>query len=271
MAIYEFVAGTAPLLVSMPHDGTEIPPGIAARMTEHALRLPDTDWHVARLYAFASEMGASVLNPIHSRYVVDLNRAPDGRALYQNASNTELCPSTCFDESPVYRDGRAPEEAEIADRVAVYWQPYHTKIQDVLQQMLREHGVALLYDAHSIRSRVPRFFEDQLPDFNIGTAGGTSCAEGLERRAADSLEQARNYTLAVNGRFKGGYITRAYGQPRKNVHAIQLELSQITYMQEDHPFAYRDDLAERVQPILRQLIEGLIDWAADRTNENEAW
>ena len=267
MAIYEFVEGTAPLVVSMPHNGTEIPPEIAARMTEHARRLPDTDWHVARLYEFASEMSASVLKPIHSRYVVDLNRAPDGQALYQNASNTELCPRTCFDESPIYGDGQAPEEAEIADRVAVYWQPYHTKIQDVLQQMLREHGIALLYDAHSIRSHVPRFFEGQLPDFNIGTAEGTSCAQGLEQRAADILGQAQNYTLSVNGRFKGGHITRAYGQPGKNIHAIQLELSQSTYMQEDHPFAYRDDLAERLQPILRQLIEGLIDWAANGTNE----
>ena len=265
MEIYEFVEGTAPLLVSMPHDGTAIPSEMAARMTEHALWLPDTDWHVARLYEFAREISANVLKPFHSRYVVDLNRAPDGRALYQNSSNTELCPLTCFDESPVYGDGQAPEEAEIAERVAVYWQPYHTKIQKVLHEMSREHGVALLYEAHSIRSHVPRFFEGQLPDFNIGTAGGASCAEALETRAADILKQAQNYTLAVNGRFKGGYITRAYGQPSKNIHAIQLELSQVTYMHEDHPFAYREDLAQRVQLILRQLIEGLIDWATNRT------
>lgn len=264
MELYHLSRGTTPLLLSMPHDGTAVPQPIAARMTEAALRLPDTDWHVSRLYAFAAGLGAGVMRPVHSRYVVDLNRAPDGAELYPGADNTGLCPETCFDRSPVYRAGRAPDGEEVTARRELYWRPYHVALQEELLRLREAHGVALLYEAHSIRSEVPRFFAGRLPDLNLGTAGGASCAAGLERRLAAVLAEVRDFSHAVNGRFRGGYITRAYGEPRHRVHAVQLELSQRTYMDETHPFTYREPLAARVQPVLRRLLEAMLAWAEVR-------
>ena len=262
MHTYDFHPGSSPLLVSQPHAGTHVPESVAARMTEEALAVPDTDWHVDRLYDFAADLGASVLCARLSRYVVDLNRAPDGRELYPGASNTELCPTTTFDEEAVYRAGRGPDEAEVAARRERYWQPYHLKLRETLDALRERHGVALLFDAHSIRSQVPRFFAGRLPDLNLGTAGGSSCAPGLEGRLAAIVGDAAPYSGVVNGRFKGGFITRAYGAPGNAVHAVQLELSQATYMQEDWPHTFREDLAARVRPVLRRLLEAMLEWAS---------
>ena len=262
--IYDFMPGTTPVLVSIPHDGRTIPEGIAARMTDEALRIPDTDWHVGRLYDFAGELGAGVLAARHSRYVVDLNRDPSGAALYPGADNTEIVPLRTFDREPVYRDGAAPGEAEIEERVAGFWQPYHDRLAAEIGALRERHGVAILFDAHSIRSVVPRFFEGTLPDFNFGTARGTSADAALAASAFRALDSAEGYSAVDNGRFTGGYITRSYGAPADRVHAIQLELSQRTYMDEAYPFGYRPDLADAVKPVLREMLAAMVGWARAR-------
>ena len=262
--IYDFTPGTTPLLVSIPHDGRSIPADIADRMTEEALRIPDTDWHVGRLYDFARELGAAVLAVRHSRYVVDLNRDPEGRALYPGADNTEIVPLRTFDREPIYREGAAPNTAEIEERIIHFWRPYHDRLATEIRALRERHGVAVLFDAHSIRSVVPRFFEGALPDFNFGTARGASADAELARSAFRPLDSAEGYSAVDNGRFTGGYITRTYGAPADGVHAIQLELSQRTYMDETHPFDYRPDLADRVKPVLREMLATMVDWTRAR-------
>ena len=233
-------------------------------MTNEAKRVPDTDWHMDRLYDFADSLGASVLKPICSRYVIDLNRPPDGSVLYPGANNTELCPLTCFDMTPVYLEGEDPEPEEILQRIEIYWRPYHRQIERELERLKSAHGVALLFEAHSIRSEVPRFFQGTLPDLNLGTAEGESCAPRLERLLRGVLESAKGYTFKVNGRFKGGYNTRHFGKPTKNVHAVQLEQAQVSYMEETYPFTYDETRAKKVKPVLKQLLETMLAWAAER-------
>lgn len=257
---YRFSPGTTPLLVSCPHVGTHIPAELAARMTDDALDLADTDWHIERLYDFARGLGASMLVATHSRYVIDLNRPPDGSALYANANNTELCPTTRFDLKPVYRDGQAPGEAEIRARVDRYWRPYHDRLAVELRRLKERFGYALLWDAHSIASDVPRFHKGKLWDLNLGSADGSSAARDLIERTAAICRSANPYTAAIDGRFKGGHITRAYGRPATGVHAIQLELSQATYMEEAPPYRWRDDLADGIRPTLKRLIEAMLAW-----------
>ncbi len=258
---YRFTAGTAPMLVSIPHAGTGVPEDIAARFTAAAKALPDTDWHVERLYDFLGGFGVPVIAATQSRYVVDLNRPPDGQALYPGASNTGLCPVTTFGEAPVYREGAEPDAAEIAARRETYWRPYHDRLETELAAIQARHGVAVLWDAHSIRSRVPRFFEGRLPDLNLGTGGGTSADPALLTRLEAVARAASGYSVASNGRFKGGAITRTYGDPAAGRHAVQLELSQVTYMDEDPPYGFREDLAGGIRPCLRGLIEAALDWA----------
>lgn len=262
---FRFQAGDIPLLVSMPHVGTHVPAEIAARLSPAARSVPDTDWHVDRLYDFLGALGASTITATHSRYVIDLNRAPDSAPLYPGANNTELCPTTLFDEAPIYRDGAEPDSNEIAARCEAVWQPYHEQLQSELATLMARHGHALLWDAHSIRSRVPRFFEGRLPDLNFGTGGGTAADPNLLRQLSAVASESPVYTHVVDGRFKGGYITRAYGNPAAGVHAVQLELSQITYMDEDPPYGFREDLAAGVRPLLRDLLTTSLDWIGRRT------
>ena len=251
--------GSTPLLVSLPHDGTAIPDDIVARMTPQALRVPDTDWHVGLLYAFAKDLGASVIAPRWSRYVVDLNRPPDGHALYPGRSETGLVPYNTFASDPVYQPGAEPGAEEIAARVETYWRPYHAALQEELQRLRETHGRAVLWDGHSIRSRVPMFFDGRLPDFNLGTANGASCSPALQQRLTQVLDRfagpaASGYSHAINGRFKGGHITRHYGKPDDGVDAVQLELAQCTYMDEE-TFEYESDRAAPVQQVIRALLE----------------
>jgi len=261
MAPYTFRAGRSPLVVSMPHTGTHIPDVIAQRMTEVALTVPDTDWHMEELYDFLDALGASVLVATHSRYVVDLNRPPDNANLYPGQDTTGLCPVDTFFRQPLYRPGQAPDEVETAERVARYWNPYHAKLAEALAELKARHGRALLWDAHSIFSVVPRFFEGTLPDFNLGTADGRSCASGTGEALLAVAERAPGYRAVLNGRFKGGYITRRYGRPADGVHAFQLELSEATYMDETPPYSFRDDLAARVRPHLRAMVEKFMETA----------
>lgn len=258
MDVFAFRAGTAPLLVSMPHVGTHVPADLAARLTRAARVLPDTDWHLERLYDFLDALGASVLVATHSRYVVDLNRPPDDANLYPGQDTTGLVPVDTFARAPVYRDGTAPEAAEIAQRVERCWRPYHAQLGRELDRLRAAHGYVLLWDAHSIASRVPRFFTGRLPDFNLGTAGGRSCAPGISDPVAAIAQRAAGYTAVVNGRFKGGYITRRYGQPNAGVHVIQLELAEIAYMDEAPPFTFDPARAARLRPILRAMLEAML-------------
>lgn len=257
VAPFTLTEGPGPLLVSIPHGGTHVPDDILARMTPDARTLPDTDWHLGQLYDFLGELGATVLEANWSRYVIDCNRPPDDAPLYPGAQGTGLCPTTLFDMSPVYQDGTEPDTAARLDTV---WRPYHDAIAATLATLKDRHGYALLFDAHSIRSVVPALFEGRLPDFNVGTNAGLAAAADLETAMAAVYEAGSGYTTARNGRFKGGYITRRYGDPDNHVHAVQLELAQVTYMDEDYPFAYRDDRAARVRPVLRDAITAMLDW-----------
>jgi N-formylglutamate deformylase len=252
MELYEFRAGNGPLLVSMPHTGTFVPEWLAPRLSAAARPLPDTDWHLERLYDFLDSIGASVLVATHSRYVVDLNRPPDNANLYPGKDTTGVVPLDTFHREPLYLPGFPPSDDEVAKRIDAYWRPYHAKLQETLTRLKAKHGYALLWDAHSIFSEVPRFFEGRLPDFNLGTADGKSCAPGIGEALLKSVE---GYRAVLNGRFKGGYITRRYGGPADGVHAVQLELSEITYMRESAPYSFREDRAKVVRPQLRTLLE----------------
>lgn len=247
--------GDAPLLVSLPHDGHGIPPELAERMRPSACRAPDTDWHVSRLYAFARELGASILVPRWSRYVVDLNRPSDDTSLYPGQNTTGLCPAVQFSGEAVYRDGQAPSPDEIAARVERYWRPYHDALRAELDRLRAAHGRAVLWEGHSIRgSGLPFLFEGRLPDLNLGTAGGASCSPALQASLESALAAQTDYDWVANGRFKGGYITRHYGRPEQGVDAVQLEISQRIYMDEA-TFAYDDAKAARAQRVLRRLLE----------------
>ncbi len=255
--IFHLHQGQAPLLVSLPHDGTRVPADIAARMTASARRVPDTDWHVSRLYEFARGLGASILVPTHSRYVVDLNRPPDDTSLYPGQNTTGLCPVTQFSGEPVYLPGAEPDPAEIAHRVETYWRPYHDNLDAELQRIRGQHGRVVLWEGHSIRGTLPFLFEGRLPDLNLGTAAGHSCSPQLARRLAGVLAAHPQYSHVVDGRFKGGYITRHYGAPETGVEAVQLELAQRTYMDEDS-FAWDAPRAGALEPVLRALLQAAL-------------
>ena len=264
-APFRFRQGTRPLLVSMPHVGTHVPPALAARFTAEARQVPDTDWHLERLYDFADALGASVLVATHSRYVIDLNRAPDGASLYPGQNVTGLCPVDTFDDTPVYLDpADHPGEAEIAARRDAIWHPYHAKLADELARIKAQHGIAMLWDAHSIRSVLPRFFEGKLPDLNLGTGKGSSCDPALAETLLGIARQATGYTSVLNGRFTGGYITRHHGRPQEGQHAVQLEQTQSSYMQEALPFDYLPAVAAGVQPHLQRMLQAVLAFAETR-------
>ncbi|MBP3984837.1 N-formylglutamate deformylase [Pseudoxanthomonas helianthi] len=253
MEIFELHRGSAPLLISLPHDGTHVPDDIAARLTDGARRVPDTDWHVSRLYAFARELGASILAPRHSRYVIDLNRPPDDTSLYPGQNTTGLCPVAQFTGDPVYLPEQEPSAEEVARRVEVYWRPYHAALREEIARIRAVHGRAVLWEGHSIRGKLPFLFEGRLPGFNLGTAGGTSCRPELQQRLEAVLAAQDVDDAVVNGRFKGGYITRQYHDVGNGVQAVQLELAQRNYMDEDS-FEYLPERAVRVQAVIRELL-----------------
>lgn len=252
--IYTLHRGTAPLLVSLPHDGSHIPDELAARMVPSARRAPDTDWHVSVLYDFAKDLGASIIVPRHSRYVIDLNRPPDDTSLYPGQNTTGLCPIVQFTGEPVYLEGQAPGVDEVLARVDHYWRPYHEALRGEIERLRTAHGRMVLWEGHSIRgSQLPFLFEGRLPDLNLGTSGGASCSPALQQRLEAVLEGQIDYDYVVNGRFKGGYITRHYGRPALGVEAVQLELSQRNYMDEDS-FAYDAGKAAVLQAVIRRLL-----------------
>jgi len=230
-SVFRHHSGELPLLISVPHDGRDIPDDIYGRMTDLGRLIPDTDWDVAKLYEFAADLGASTVIANFSRYVIDLNRSAEDSALYPGQVVTGLCPEQSFGGEAIYRSGGV-DEIEKASRVDKYWRPYHEHIRATLESLREKHGYALLWDAHSIPSVVPRLFDGELPELNLGSNGGASCGKSIEDAVtADALSSP--FDAVLNGRFKGGYITRHYGDPDNDIHALQLEIAQRAYMTED--------------------------------------
>ena len=262
-AIYTLHRGTAPLLVSVPHAGTAIPDDVAAPLVPRALQTEDADWHLDRLYAFTKDLGASLLVPRVARYVVDLNRPPDDAPMYPGLNNTELCPTRFFSGEPLYRAPLADEKAEIDRRRAAFWQPYHDALDAELARLRAAHGHVILWDGHSIKSELPWLFDGKLPDLNLGTAGGASCAPSLRASLSDVLTMQRSFSHAIDGRFKGGHITRHCGRPEQGIHAIQLEMCWSCYMKEEPPYVVDPARAARLVPVLRALLQATLDWKPD--------
>ena len=257
--VFDVTEGSSPLVVSVPHDGRLLAPGQAERMTAAGNDLPDTDWHVRRLYEFVSEFGASVIAANYSRYVVDLNRPANDASLYPGRVSTGICPTKTFAGDEIYRFGETIAAQERSARVAQYWQPYHEKLRELVRKRCDVHGYALLWDAHSISSEVPVLFDGQLPHLNIGTDGGTSCSAEVQD-AVSAAAAGNDYTTVLNGRFKGGYITRHYGDPDARVHAVQLEISQRAYMDENTR-EYDETAAGRLRKVISAMISAALDAA----------
>ncbi len=247
--------GQIPLLISVPHSGSEIPSHISAQMTVAAEGSIDTDWFMEDLYLpIAKDLGASLISPRHSRYVIDLNRPESDESLYPGQTTTGLCPLHRFDGQPLYSQGNEPTLAEKHKRIETYWRPYHQALSAELLRLKTMNGSVLLWEGHSIKSVVPRLFDGQLPHLNIGTHQGQSCHPNIEAQITQYLSQNTKYSSVVNGRFKGGYITRYYGKPKQNIHAVQLELAQCTYLQdEQHPqwsAPYAQNLSQMIGDLL---------------------
>jgi N-formylglutamate amidohydrolase len=257
MEIFRLGRGLSPVILSMPHSGLALPPRLESRMTPAAASLPDTDWHVPKLYEFADDLDCTILQANYSRFVVDLNRPPDDTDLYPGQSGTGLCPEVLFDGSPIYHQGEEPDDEETARRLRQYWRPYHDALLREIERVRSIHGFAILYDCHSIRSKVPRLFEGQLPVMNLGTANGKSCAPELERRVERTMESS-GYSFVVNGRFVGGYITRHYGRPGEHVHALQMEIAQHAYMEETAANTLIADKSEKLSKALQEIVQGLL-------------
>lgn len=261
---YHFQRGDSPILISIPHAGTHIPNDITCNMTQEALQMTDVDWHVPQLYAFSKPMQISILSADYMRYVIDLNRPPDNASLYSGQDTTGLCAIDTFSKQAIYLAGEEPNQLELQLRIEQYWQPYHDKLAAELQRIRELHGFAILWDAHSIASHVPRFFSGQLPDLNFGTDDLRSCDPSLQLILANTIQNsqyAKRYSHVFNGRFKGGYITRHYGKPEANIHAIQLEISQCIYMQETPPYTYNQNYAKNLKLLLSYLLEACLIWA----------
>ena len=265
--VFTLERGSAPLLLSLPHVGTEIPADVARGLVPRALALEDTDWHLAEVYGFARALGASVLVPRCSRYVIDLNRPPENAPMYPGANNTELVPTRFFSGDPLHRAGHVPDAVEVARRLDLFWRPYHDALAGELARLVAAHGHAVLWDGHSIQAELPWLFEGKLPDLNLGTASGASCAPELRRALTAVLAAQSSFSQVTDGRFKGGYITRRYGRPGERVHAVQLEMAFSTYMDETRaalPVAPTDAARlARLQPVLSALLQTTLDWRPD--------
>lgn len=265
MSVYDFHLGNTPLLISIPHAGTAVPEDIERRLTPVGRSLPDTDWHVHHLYDFAKQLGASILKANYSRYVVDLNRAPDSASLYDANPTSPVCASQTFSGEPIYAEGNTPDASEVQRRVAQYWQPYHDRIATELAKIRQQHGVALLWDAHSIASKIPALFPGLLPQFNLGTRDDAACPANIVQALADEVRASNRFSVAVNGRFKGGYITLHYARPAQGVYAVQLELAERTYMVESPRGRWDAARASVAQQCIERLLRRYLQFS-DRTS-----
>ncbi|WP_306144933.1 N-formylglutamate deformylase [Roseibium sp. MMSF_3412] len=268
---FEVTRGDGPVVLGVPHSGTFVPADIWQRLTPLGQKLADTDWHVDRLYEGLLP-GVTMVRANFHRYVIDANRDPEGVSLYPGQNTTTLCPTTDFDGKPIYLEDEAPVDEEIETRRLAWHAPYHAALQMELERVRARHGVAILYDCHSIRSRVPYLFEGTLPDFNTGTNNGATCAPKIEAAVFQRTETASGYSAVLNGRFKGGWTTRHYGRPEEGIHAIQMELAQKTHLaSEDTPFTYDEDKAERLRSHLKDILDALAALAptlARKANED---
>lgn len=255
MQPFNLISGDGPILLGMPHGGTWLPADIFARLNGRGQLLADADWHIPRLYADLLP-SASIVSANFHRYLIDANRDPSGKSLYPGQNTTEICPTVDFDGQPIWQDGEEPTETEIADRITAWHAPYHAAIEAELQRIKAKHGVAILYDCHSIRPVAPFLFEGRLPDFNIGTDERRTCSPAIEQ-AVTEFCAATGQPMVVNGRFKGGWTTRHYGRPADNIHAIQMELAQDLYMELDPPFAFDEAKAATLRDTLRQILTAL--------------
>ena len=255
MAVFELHQGTSPVILAFPHTGTDVPADMWERLNDNGRILADTDWHIERLYDGLLPDVTTVRATFH-RYVIDANRDPAGVSLYPGQNTTGLVPETDFDGKPIWKEGEAPTEADIAHRLANFHAPYHAAIAAEIERVKAIHGVAILYDCHSIRSLIPFLFEGRLPDFNIGTDMGRTCAKAIETATFEACAKAEGYTSILNGRFKGGWTTRHYGKPETGVHAIQMELAQASHLStEVSPFAYDEEKAARLRLHLKNILQ----------------
>ena len=260
MSFLDITLGDSPLVLGLPHTGTDLPDDCLSRLNGTGRALADTDWHIHTLYAGLVDDVTTVRTRIH-RYVIDVNRDPEGTSLYPGQNTTGLCPVTDFDGRHIYREGQAPDADEVARRRDLYHAPYHAALQAEMERVRARHGFAILYDCHSIRSEIPFLFDGTLPDFNIGTDGGRTCAPAIEQATAEICARAEGYATVRNGRFKGGWTTRHYGRPEKGWHAIQMELAQATYLAEEAPPWSHDPMkADRLRAVLREILTFLQDW-----------
>jgi N-formylglutamate deformylase len=259
-SVFTLHQGRLPLLVSVPHVGTEIPQAIADRMHARALDVEDTDWHLHRLYDFVRDLGGSLLVPRYSRYVIDLNRPPENTPMYPGVNNTELCPTRFFTGEALYQAGQEPVDSEVSQRLDRYWRPYHDALRGELRRLRAGHGHVVLFDGHSIQAELPWLFEGRLPDLNLGTADGAACAPTLRAALQTVLEAQARFTHVMDGRFKGGYITRHYGRPQAQVHAVQMEMCWHCYMRTEPPRLYDEARALHARALLRGLVQAMLDW-----------
>ena len=250
----EVIEGDSPVILGQPHSGTHVPESIFADLNATGRALIDTDWHVDRLYDGLLD-GATVVRANFHRYVIDANRDPSGESLYPGQNTTALVPLTTFDSEPIWV--RAPSSEDVARRRAAYHDAYHYALAGAIERIRKKHGYAILYDCHSIRSELPFLFEGRLPDLNVGTNSGETCAGAVERTVADICAQS-GFSHVVNGRFRGGWTTRHYGRPAAGVHAIQMEIAQALYLKsEGLPFAYDAEKAKTLRATLREILQAL--------------
>lgn len=257
MSPVEVLSGDSPVILGQPHGGTHVPDAIFARLNADGRALADTDWHIGQLHDGLSP-GATVVRATFHRYVIDANRSPDGASLYPGQNTTELCPLTDFDGKPIWKPGQEPSQDEVAQRRQTFHRPYHEALAAEIDRVRNRHGVAILYDCHSIRSQIPFLFPGTLPVFSIGSNGGTSCAPLIEAAVHDACLRAPDFDTVLNGRFRGGWTTRHYGRPEEGVHAIQMELAQHAYLAaEAAPWAYDADRAGRLRTVLQPILAEL--------------
>lgn len=258
VALFEVHEGDSPLVIAAPHVGTYVPHSIRGTMTATGQAVGETDYHVHRLFDFARDLGATTLWATHSRYVIDLNRDPEGKPLYPGQFETALCPLTDFDHNPLYAAGSEPDAAEVAHRRQRWWQPYHDRLRQALDTAVARHGSALLIDAHSIRPHIPSLFEGSLPDLNFGTGGGVTLGKDLRAVLDTWCTGETGYSHVTDGRFKGGYTTRHYGRPDDGIHALQIEIVQDCYLNPQAPHLYDAVRAAPLSQTLRPLVEALL-------------
>lgn len=274
----EVIEGNVPIILTQPHAGTWLPDDLHRRLQDHALELRDTDWHIPPLYDDLLPAATIVRTPVH-RYVIDVNRPPDNTPLYSGSHCTGLCPLSDFDGQPLYWPDQEPDADEISQRLQRYYQPYHDAIEGQIRRLQQIHAEVLVYDCHSIRSHIPALFAGQLPVFNIGSYDDRSCAPALTATVAATVaaacaqaeqtigQMAGHDTLfdyVVNGRFRGGHTIRHYGQPQASIHALQMELAQRAYMSEQPPWEYDEAAAQKLRPVLREVLGQALLWLLQR-------